>query len=148
MHQDAVLAVSLGCHRGKLRLWLTVLRDGELLAARDLPEQIRERGLGFFECDRLHNAKTLTRLPAQGQYFCEADLRAHARGQHAQRQVKRARRCLEQISQQSFCASLATEWRTKIAHGETVGVPFKTISSPGRGGRKSPVKNSFAPAGA
>ena len=85
MHQNAVLAVSLGCHRGKLRLWLTVLRDGELLAARDLPEQIRERGLGFFQCDCLHNGETLTRLPAQGQYFCEP----HARGRDAPRQGKR-----------------------------------------------------------
>ena len=81
MHQDAVFAVSLGCHRGKLRLRLAILRDGELLAARDLFEQIRERGLGFFQCDRLHNAKTLTRLPAQGQYFCVAGWRAHTRGQ-------------------------------------------------------------------
>ena len=99
MHQNAVLAVSLGRHRGKLRLGFAILRDGELLATRDLPEQIRERGLGFFQCDRLHDAKTLTRLPAQGQYFCEADLRAHARGQHAQRQIKRARCRLEQIRQ-------------------------------------------------
>jgi len=32
----------------------------------------------------------------------EADLQAHARGQHAQRQVKRARCRLEQITQQFF----------------------------------------------
>ena len=56
MNQNAVLAVSLGRHRGKLRLRLAILRDGKLLAARNLPEQIRERGLGFFQCDRLHNA--------------------------------------------------------------------------------------------
>ena len=68
MHQNAILPVG-GGHGGKLRLWLAILRDGELLAARDLPEQIRERGLGFFKGDRLHNAKTLTRLPAQGQFF-------------------------------------------------------------------------------
>jgi hypothetical protein len=62
MHQNAVLAVSLGRHRGKLCLRLAVLRDGELFAARDLPEQIRERGLGFFQCDRLHDAKNLPAL--------------------------------------------------------------------------------------
>jgi hypothetical protein len=45
------------------------LRDGELLAARDLLEQIGERGLGCFKGDRLHNARTLTRLPAPSQFF-------------------------------------------------------------------------------
>jgi hypothetical protein len=68
MHQNAILPVG-GGHGGKFRLRFAVLCDGELLAARDLPEQIRERGLGFFKGDRLHNAKTLTRLPAQGQFF-------------------------------------------------------------------------------
>ena len=55
---------------GELCLGFAVLRDGELLAARDLLEQIREGGLGFFKGDRLHDGKTLTRRPAQGQSFC------------------------------------------------------------------------------
>jgi hypothetical protein len=42
----------------------------------------------------------------------------------------------------------ATEWRPKIAHGETMGGPSKTIPSPGSGGRKSSAGNSFAPSGA
>jgi len=40
------------------------------------------------------------------------------------------------------------EWRKAIAHGATVGEPFKAIFSPGRGDRKSTAKNSFAPSGA
>ena len=84
------MGVLMRGHGGKFRFRLTVLRNGELLAVRDLPEQIRERGLGLFKGERLHNAKTLTRSHAQGQSFCVADLRAHGGGQSAQRQVKRA----------------------------------------------------------
>jgi hypothetical protein len=78
MHQNAILAIG-GGDGGKLRLRFAILRDGELLAARDLPEQIRERGLGFFKGDRLHNAKTLTLLPAQGQFFSRAGARPSGR---------------------------------------------------------------------
>jgi hypothetical protein len=68
MHQNAILPAGSG-HGGKLCLRLAILRDGELLAIRDLFDQIRERGLGFFKGDRLHNTKTLTRFPVQGQFF-------------------------------------------------------------------------------
>jgi hypothetical protein len=68
------------------------LRDGELLAARDLPEQIRERGLGFFQCDRLHDTKTLTRLPAQGQYFSREGARPSGRFNIQMQQVFRENR--------------------------------------------------------
>ena len=43
----------------------------------------------------------------------EADLRAHARGQHAQRQIKRARRRLEQITQQSFARFGHRQYETR-----------------------------------
>ena len=55
MHQDAVFEVGRGRHGGKFRLGFAILRDGELLAARDLPEQIGQGGLRFFEGDHLHN---------------------------------------------------------------------------------------------
>jgi hypothetical protein len=68
------------------------LRDGELLAARDLLEQIRERGLGFFQCDRLHNAKSLTRLPARGQFFSREGARSSGRFNVQKQEVIRENR--------------------------------------------------------
>ena len=56
-------------HCGKLRLRLSILRDGEFLAVRDLFEQVRKRGLGFFKTDCLHILKVLTLILAQSQFF-------------------------------------------------------------------------------
>jgi hypothetical protein len=46
-----------------------MLCDGELLAVRDLFEQIRECGLRYFNGDCLHNETTVIRFPAQDQFF-------------------------------------------------------------------------------
>jgi len=54
-------------HCGKLCFRLPILRDGKLLAAFDLFDQIREGCLGFFKGNCLHSAKTVTRIAGQDQ---------------------------------------------------------------------------------
>jgi len=66
--QNAVLDVC-HWHGGEFCLWLAILRNGNLLAFRNLPEQVRKRYLDIFKRNRSHNDKILPRFIKIGEFF-------------------------------------------------------------------------------